>query len=157
MSIRQWRRHIEQLGNTSWNMSKMEKKEQIMEMKSSKILLQNWQRNLEKDFHIAISNKSKSFISPIQKRIHCLRNAKTSVDSIICIVLSLFLYLMQNIFDSIKQINEYGQKYRQARQLAKMLTYSDFGNCENVIKKHKWHVHHHNKSLVTISTTSPRW
>ena len=41
------------------------------------------------------------------------------------------------IFDQIKHINTYGQEYRLARQLAKVLAYADFGNFENVIIKAK--------------------
>lgn len=39
------------------------------------------------------------------------------------------------IFDQIKKINDQWQEYRLARQLAKTLDYSDFGNFENVIKR----------------------
>jgi len=42
-----------------------------------------------------------------------------------------------SIFEQIKQINDHGNEYRLARQLAKVLEYSDFGNFENVIKRAK--------------------
>lgn len=42
-----------------------------------------------------------------------------------------------NIFENIKKINTYGQEYWLAREFAKTLWYSDFGNFENVIKKAK--------------------
>ena len=44
---------------------------------------------------------------------------------------------MTSIFDQIKHINSHGQEFRKARQLAKVLNYSDFWNFENVIKKAK--------------------
>lgn len=40
-----------------------------------------------------------------------------------------------SVFESIKKINEHGQEYWSARELAKALEYKDFGNFENVIKK----------------------
>jgi len=42
-----------------------------------------------------------------------------------------------SLFDTIKHVNDYGQEFRKARQLAKVLDYRDFGNFENVIKKAK--------------------
>ena len=39
------------------------------------------------------------------------------------------------IFEKIKRINEHRQEYWQARELSKVLEYSDFGNFSNVIKK----------------------
>lgn len=42
-----------------------------------------------------------------------------------------------SIFENIKMIDEYGNEYWQARQLAKVLEYSDFGNFKNVIVKAK--------------------
>ncbi len=39
------------------------------------------------------------------------------------------------IFEEIKKINEHGQEYWFARELAKVLGYSDYSNFENVIKK----------------------
>lgn len=40
-----------------------------------------------------------------------------------------------NIFEEIKHINEYGKEFWFAREFAKALGYSDFGNFENVIEK----------------------
>lgn len=40
-----------------------------------------------------------------------------------------------NIFEQLKKVNEHGQEYWLARELAKVLDYSDYGNFENVIKK----------------------
>lgn len=41
------------------------------------------------------------------------------------------------LFESIKHQNEHGQEYRKARELAKVMSYNDFGNFENVIAKAK--------------------
>lgn len=41
----------------------------------------------------------------------------------------------QNIFESIKKINEFGQEFWMAREFSKILEYKDFGNFENAIKK----------------------
>jgi DNA-damage-inducible protein D len=43
--------------------------------------------------------------------------------------------MSENIFEQLKKINEHGQEYWPARELAKILDYSDYGNFENVIKK----------------------
>ncbi len=43
--------------------------------------------------------------------------------------------MAQTIFEQIKKVNEFGGEYWQARELAKVLEYADFGNFENVIKK----------------------
>ena len=40
-------------------------------------------------------------------------------------------------FEKIKHMNQHHQDYRNARELAKVLEYKDFGNFENVIKKAK--------------------
>lgn len=41
------------------------------------------------------------------------------------------------LFESIKHQNEQGKEYRKARELAKVMSYNDFGNFENVIVKAK--------------------
>ncbi len=41
----------------------------------------------------------------------------------------------QNIFESTKKVNEYGQEFWMAREFSKILEYKDFGNFENAIKK----------------------
>lgn len=41
------------------------------------------------------------------------------------------------VFENIKNINQHNQEYRKARELAKILEYSDYRNCENVIVKAK--------------------
>jgi DNA-damage-inducible protein D len=45
--------------------------------------------------------------------------------------------MKNQIFEEIKQVNEFGQEYRMARTLAKVLHYADFGNFEKVIQKAK--------------------
>ena len=47
----------------------------------------------------------------------------------------LTLIMTDNQFEKIKHVNEYGAEYWKARELARTLEYSDFGNFENVIKK----------------------
>ncbi len=42
-----------------------------------------------------------------------------------------------SIFESIRKVDENGNEYWQARELAKVLEYSDFGNFTNVINKAK--------------------
>ncbi len=39
------------------------------------------------------------------------------------------------IFEQIKRVNEYGKEYRYARELSKVLEYSDFSNFSKVVKK----------------------
>jgi DNA-damage-inducible protein D len=54
------------------------------------------------------------------------------------IILLLTHFPMQKqIFEEIKQLNEFGQEYRMARALSKVLHYADFGNFEKVIQKAK--------------------
>ncbi len=43
----------------------------------------------------------------------------------------------ESIFESIKHVNEYGQEFWYARELAKILDYKDFRNFENAINKAK--------------------
>jgi DNA-damage-inducible protein D len=43
--------------------------------------------------------------------------------------------MTQTIFEKIKRINENGQEFWYARELAKVLQYADYSNFENVIKK----------------------
>ncbi len=45
--------------------------------------------------------------------------------------------MKENLFEKIKNINEHGQEFWYARELAKVLNYSDFGNFENAIKRAK--------------------
>lgn len=45
--------------------------------------------------------------------------------------------MSDNIFESIKKINKDGYEFWFAREFAKVLGYSDFGNFENVIEKAK--------------------
>ena len=49
---------------------------------------------------------------------------------------SIFSYLMdEQVFEKIKRVNEYWKEYWHARELAKVLEYSDFTNFSKVIKK----------------------
>lgn len=45
--------------------------------------------------------------------------------------------MQENMFEKIKKVNNEGQEFWFARELAKVLGYSDFGNFENVITKAK--------------------
>ena len=45
--------------------------------------------------------------------------------------------MSENIFEKIKKINSEGYEFWFAREFAKILGYSDFGNFENVIAKAK--------------------
>ncbi len=45
--------------------------------------------------------------------------------------------MVQNIFESIKHINEYNSEYWSARELYKILEYSDYRNFLNVVDKAK--------------------
>ncbi len=45
--------------------------------------------------------------------------------------------MKENLFEKIKKINQYGYEFWYARELAKILEYTDFGNFENVIQKAK--------------------
>jgi len=45
------------------------------------------------------------------------------------------VFMKENLFEQIKKINQYGYEFWYARELAKILGYSDYGNFENVIKK----------------------
>ena len=47
------------------------------------------------------------------------------------------MYMKENLFEKIKKINQYGYEFWHARELAKILGYSDYGNFENVIEKAK--------------------
>jgi DNA-damage-inducible protein D len=45
--------------------------------------------------------------------------------------------MKENLFEKIKKINKYGYEFWYARELAKILNYTDYGNFENVIDKAK--------------------
>lgn len=52
------------------------------------------------------------------------------------------------IFEEIKHVNEYGNEYWSARELAKVLEYKDFWNFENVINKAKTACINSNQNIV---------
>lgn len=50
---------------------------------------------------------------------------------------SLYFFMAPNIFEQIKRINKYDSEYWSARELARILKYSDYRNFENAIEKAK--------------------